>query len=507
MKAAKSFFTIYNLVLTLILLSVNILFALYFSNSMKSQSGLKFEEDTETLNQTLQSNIDIYTTVLQSTKGFFEASDNVTRADYRSYLQSIDFFNKYKGISGISYVKIVSNDELNTFVNSVKDDKSINNIGYPEFTVKKDSEKDKYYVITYIEPFNEKSDTFGLDVSSNTDRFKTMELARDTGIPQTTDIIKLITQTEENARGFVIYTPVYRYSTIHDSVEQRRENVTGFISGVFNAQIVFDRIFENNQNNNGVNFRIYDGRGISEESLIFENNKNTNNGSQIRNLKIRIGNREWDAIYTSDFNYGLSTLDQNLPYFVFVLGITLTTLVVSTIYFLGSSRQRALKITEKVTTKLNAANQQIKTVISGVPIMLFALDKNGIFTIAEGNGFQATELANTEILGRSYLEIFAANTEIVNDIKKALSGEEFSVTRKIGELYFEITFKRNSDYKNSNVNGVIGVAFDVTEKFNASESIRKKAEELEKLNKVMIGRELEMVKLKKQLNDLKDITK
>ena len=160
MKAAKSFFTIYNIALTLILLSVNVTFGLYFFNNTKTQSKHKFEEDTETLNQTLQNNIDLYTTVLQSTKGFFEASTNVTRADYHAYLESLDLINNYKGISAVSYVKIVENTELNEYISSVQKDTSLNSIGYPEFTIKKESEKDKYYVITYIVPFNDKSDTF-----------------------------------------------------------------------------------------------------------------------------------------------------------------------------------------------------------------------------------------------------------------------------------------------------------------------------------------------------------
>ena len=49
------------------------------------------------------------------------------------------------------------------------------------------------------------------------------------------------------------------------------------------------------------------------------------------------------------------------------------------------------------------------------------------------------------------------------------------------------------------VTGVFAAARDVTATKQAEEQMKVRAEELEKLNKVMVGRELKMIELKKEL--------
>lgn len=50
---------------------------------------------------------------------------------------------------------------------------------------------------------------------------------------------------------------------------------------------------------------------------------------------------------------------------------------------------------------------------------------------------------------------------------------------------------------------LIGIFRDITKEKEAEEKLREKMDEIEKLNKLMIGREMTMVKLKEELEDLK----
>ena len=51
---------------------------------------------------------------------------------------------------------------------------------------------------------------------------------------------------------------------------------------------------------------------------------------------------------------------------------------------------------------------------------------------------------------------------------------------------------------------LFGTIIDLTVQKKAAENIKKRAEELEKMNKIMIGRELKMIELKKEIAALKE---
>ncbi|MDZ7762823.1 MAG: hypothetical protein U5K00_00125 [Melioribacteraceae bacterium] len=53
-----------------------------------------------------------------------------------------------------------------------------------------------------------------------------------------------------------------------------------------------------------------------------------------------------------------------------------------------------------------------------------------------------------------------------------------------------------------NITGIIGLIRDVTERLLAEETLKEKLNELEKFNKVMVGRENKMIELKKEINEL-----
>ena len=56
--------------------------------------------------------------------------------------------------------------------------------------------------------------------------------------------------------------------------------------------------------------------------------------------------------------------------------------------------------------------------------------------------------------------------------------------------------------ENGKVIGLIGIHTNITEKKKAEEEIKKRVEELEKFSKFAVGRELKMVELKKEINEL-----
>lgn len=121
---------------------------------------------------------------------------------------------------------------------------------------------------------------------------------------------------------------------------------------------------------------------------------------------------------------------------------------------------------------LRQTEARLRTVVSSAALILFALDKNGIFTLSEGEGLRALGWKSGEMVGRSVFEIYADNPEVLTNVHRALAGEAFSEAVDVGDLTFETRYTPVTDEAN-NVTGVIGVATDITENRKAQKALQE----------------------------------
>jgi len=150
----------------------------------------------------------------------------------------------------------------------------------------------------------------------------------------------------------------------------------------------------------------------------------------------------------------------------------------------------AMDVTERrrVEEDLRRSKEQLRTVISNAPLVLFALDAKGVFTLCEGRGLEALGLKAGEAAGKSAFEIYKNEPQVRLNVRRALSGEEFTSTVELQgqwfETYFSPVFKGYDE-----VAGVIGVAINVDARRRAEEALRRSEEQLRNSRKMeAIGR-------------------
>ncbi len=138
------------------------------------------------------------------------------------------------------------------------------------------------------------------------------------------------------------------------------------------------------------------------------------------------------------------------------------------------TRQLQEQITERdrAETSLAVAEQRLRLVVANAPVVIFAIDAQGVFTLSEGLGLRALGRASGEVAGRSIFEVYADQPEIIAHIKRALAGADVAYTTEIGGAVYDTRAVpvRDSDGR---VTGVIGFPVDVTERVRAEQSAQR----------------------------------
>ncbi|MCJ7541019.1 MAG: PAS domain S-box protein, partial [Desulfobacterales bacterium] len=129
---------------------------------------------------------------------------------------------------------------------------------------------------------------------------------------------------------------------------------------------------------------------------------------------------------------------------------------------------------------LQESEQRLRTVIDHAPVVLWAIDKNGVFTFSEGRILKKLGLNPGEVVGHSIFEWYADNKAIISNAYRALAGEKFSSTTESAGIIFDNRFSPlvNDD---GSVIGAIGVAMDVTSRKQVEIALKESEEKYRKL--------------------------
>jgi PAS domain S-box-containing protein len=129
-------------------------------------------------------------------------------------------------------------------------------------------------------------------------------------------------------------------------------------------------------------------------------------------------------------------------------------------------------ITERKRTEeeLAKTEQRLRAVIANTPIILFALDRSGMFTLSEGRGLD--DLGLKPAVGQSVFDTYRDAPHVISNYRRAMAGESFAALVEADGLVFETHYIPVLD-EAGEVIGVNGVAINITERKRAEEALRR----------------------------------
>jgi diguanylate cyclase (GGDEF)-like protein len=309
--------------------------------ALESSFNFRVRETNERIQQRLQ----IYEQVLRATAGLFRASNEVSRQEFRLFVDSLRLAQNYPGIQGIGYADVVPPPEKEKHIEAVR--KS----GFPDYAIKPGHERDFYTSIIYLEPFTGRNPrAFGYDMFSEPTRRAAMELARDTGMTAMSGKVTLVQEDDKDVQaGFLMYYPIYHDDAAGTPLE-RRANLAGWVYAPFRINDFMRGL--NGEGTLELDIEIYD-ESISDSSLMFDADKSISAASQARELRsinqVTAGNRSW-TVATTALPAFEERMRSDRPQLVLQAGFSISLMLALLIWLFLDDRARALQ----------AANQAIQ---------------------------------------------------------------------------------------------------------------------------------------------------
>ena len=121
-------------------------------------------------------------------------------------------------------------------------------------------------------------------------------------------------------------------------------------------------------------------------------------------------------------------------------------------------------------TALRQSEQRLRAVIADAPVILWAMDRQGVITLVEGSGLDHLGMNPGQLVGRSVFRVFRNMPQVMQDSRRSLAGAALASIVEIDQSTFESRYSPVLD-ENGEVSGVIGVAIDITDRRRAEKAL------------------------------------
>ncbi len=201
--------------------------------------------------------------ILFGAAGLFAASGEVSRAQWRAYVERQQLADRYPGIQGVGFSKVVRASKRDAHEQSIRAE------GFTDYRIQPEGERPVYMPIVYLEPFNDRNRAaFGYDMYAEPVRHQAMRQAASTGKSRISGKVVLRQETHGKVQaGVLIYVPLYHPAMPLETAEQRMDALLGFAYSPYRMDDLMEGILGAADLN--LSLRIYSGPTQQAEQLLF----------------------------------------------------------------------------------------------------------------------------------------------------------------------------------------------------------------------------------------------
>ncbi|WP_312679129.1 hybrid sensor histidine kinase/response regulator [Stutzerimonas nitrititolerans] len=283
--------------------------------------------------------------ILFGAAGLFAASGEVSRAQWRAYVERQQLADRYPGIQGVGFSKVVRASEREAHEQSIRAE------GFADYRIQPEGERPVYMPIVYLEPFNDRNRAaFGYDMYAEPVRHQAMRQAASTGKSRISGKVILRQETHGKVQaGMLIYVPLYHPAMPLETAEQRMDALLGFAYSPYRMDDLMGGILGAADLN--LSLRIYSGPTQQAEQLLFASKEHApGDAAHSQDVQLNIYGGTWTLHMESlpAFEAGFSA-NEGL---VAILGAGISLLLFFLISSLAFRQRRAEILAEQMTERI-----------------------------------------------------------------------------------------------------------------------------------------------------------
>jgi PAS domain S-box-containing protein len=467
----------------------------FFVMTARARDSARFETLVRMTHDRIAGHLDSDITLLRGAAGFFAASESVSAEEFRIYVERLDLKRHDPGLQGLGFSLRIPAREKEAWVERLRAE------GLPSFHIWPEEPREEYHSIIYLEPQDARNQAaLGFDMFTNPTRRAAMERAWLTGEPSLSGKVILKQEIDEHRQpGFLLYVPVYRERNVPATLEERREQLEGFVYSPFRAGDLFTGIFPPTSSAR-VHFRVHDGPEADPERLLYDSAppgaERLEPPAFTTTSHLEVAGRRWTLLFSSPPAFEQTLLTPWAPG-VGALGLLISLMVFAIAWTQVSARQRA-EAGEAERTRLLAREQAARAEAEAQRAWLedLFMQAPALIGILSGprhvwefaNSAYQRLLSHRALLGKPLHETLPdLSPEILTilDHVYRTGAPEFGMEVSIPlvyasgepeERYWNFVFQPRRAPQGA-VDGVLVFAFEVTEQVRARQQVEASSEE------------------------------
>ncbi|MGY6588988.1 MAG: diguanylate cyclase [Wenzhouxiangella sp.] len=413
----------------------------------------------------------------------------------------------------IAWLTNIPAEELDSYIRRMQAETGPDFVFSRPGALEDDPQPDRYFPITFYKSTDQNARLLGIDPSALPGRMTSMSRAVATGEPAMVTGIGLLTNFEDLS-GTLTFAPVFRSDTGSNDLQDRWENLRGFVGYGLRLSNLLELGTVNPQTGQrDLLFQLLDEEN-SEEPLLLFSQFDEDAGSAWRfEGRFSIGGRN---LLIRAKPSGQYTAGARSPHFwIVVVGATLTALLMVTLWVLLTRHERVQQeVAEKTRALDNALTKERYTsaALKGVldaaeQIAIIATQKNGLirlFNIGAENilGYRAQDMIgkNTPLFFHDPDEVERERQRLMESSGETLEPfDVFTHESQSGRPGLWTYIRRDGSrrqvrlmvspirFRDETIDGWLGVAVDVTEQIEAEMELRKADSMLKALTRNVPG--------------------
>jgi diguanylate cyclase (GGDEF)-like protein len=315
--------------------------------ALRSQFDFALRETVSRVEQRLMG----YEQMLRGVQSLFATTPLKNRIALHDYLETLQLDANFSGIKAIGVVEWVSAQRKNGHLAAMRSS------GFPDYAIDPDGLRPAYAPIVQQESYmGRRRSPLGSDVWLDPVLRLASERARDSDMASISGKVLLRVGTEDDTQpSFIMYLPIYAQGQAHDSVDQRRTQLIGWVYAVFHMDGFMASLY--GSQSPGLTLALYEGTDTNDASLLYRSEGSAAMGKPLHPAAVSAN--EYMVVAGQNWTLSLSTQEafenrygRGIDTVTVGAGIVLSLLLALLAWLMVSGRNRALRLAEVMTEEL-----------------------------------------------------------------------------------------------------------------------------------------------------------